>query len=68
MLQERWYELITKLEQDELPPEEAEEPLAALLKRREQAKEEDHVVTNMLLGPGIILIKGQLKERELRKK
>ena len=66
MLQERWDELLTKLEQGELPDDEAEELLAALLKRREQAKEEDDIVTNMLLGPGIILTKWQLKEKELR--
>ena len=66
MLQERWDELLTKLERDELPDDEAEELLEALLKRREQAKEEDDVVTNMLLGPGIVLTKWQLKEKELR--
>ena len=66
MLQERWEELLTKLEQDEIRDEEAQELLAALLKRREQAKEEDDVVTNMLLGPGIVLTKWKLKEKELR--
>ena len=66
MLQERWDELLTKLELDEISDNEAEELLAALLKRREQAKEEDDVVTNMLLGPGIVLTKWQLKEKELR--
>ena len=66
MLQERWEELLTKLEQDEILDEEAQELLAALLKRREQAKEEDDVVTNMLLGPGIVLTKWRLKEKELR--
>ena len=66
MLQERWDELLTKLEHDELPDDEAEELLAALLKRREQAREEDDVVTNMLLGPGIVLTKWRLKEKELR--
>ncbi len=66
MLQERWDELLLKLERDELPDHEAEELLAALLKRREQAKQEDDVVTNMLLGPGIILTKWQIKEKELR--
>ncbi len=66
MLQERWDELLTKLERDELPDDEAKELLAALLKRREQAKEEHDVVTNMLLGPGIILTKWQLKEKEIR--
>ena len=66
MLQERWDELLLKLERDELPDHEAEELLSALLKRREQAKQEDDVVTNMLLGPGIILTKWQIKEKELR--
>ena len=66
MLQERWDELLLKLERDELADDEAEELLAALLKRREQAKDEDDVVTNMLLGPGIVLTKWQLKEKELR--
>ena len=66
MLQERWEELLTKLERDEILDEEAQELLAALLKRREQAKEEDDVVTNMLLGPGIVLTKWKLKEKELR--
>lgn len=66
MLQERWEELLTKLEQDEILDAEAQELLAALLKRREQAKEEDDVVTNMLLGPGIVLTKWKLKEKELR--
>lgn len=66
MNQERWDELLTKLERDELPDDEAEELLAALLKRREQAKKEHDVVTNTLLGPGIILTKWQLKEKELR--
>ena len=68
MLQERWDELLTKLERDQLRDDEAEELLAALLKRREQAKEEDDVVTNMLLGPGIVLTKWQLKEKELRER
>ena len=66
MLQERWDELLTKLERDQLRDDEAEELLAALLKRREQAKDEDDVVTNMLLGPGIVLTKWRLKEKELR--
>ncbi len=66
MLQERWDELLIKLEREELADEEAEELLAALLKRREQAEEEDDMVTNLLLGPGIILTKWQLKEKELR--
>ena len=66
MLQERWDELLLKLERDELADDEAEELLAALIKRREQAKDEDDMVTNMLLGPGIVLTKWQLKEKELR--
>jgi hypothetical protein len=66
MLQERWDELITKLEKNQLPDEEAEELLAAFLKRREQASEEDDMETIMLLGHGIVLTKWQLKEKELR--
>ena len=66
MLQERWDELLLKLERDELKDDEAEELLAALLKRRDQAKEEDDVITSMLLGPGIVLTKWRLKEKELR--
>ena len=65
MLQERWDELLIKLEREELADIEAEELLAALLKRRKQAEEEDDMVTNLLLGPGIILTKWQLKEKEL---
>ena len=68
MLQERWDELLTKLEMDEISDDEAEELLAALLKRREQAKEEDDVVTSMLLGPGIVLTKWKLREKELRER
>lgn len=52
-------------ERDELQDDEAEELLAALLKRREQAKEEADVTTSMLLGPGIVLTEGQFKEKEL---
>ena len=66
MLKERWDELIAKLEKDKLPDDEAEELLAALLKRREQAENEDDVETIMLLGHGIVLTKWQLKEKELR--
>ena len=66
MLKERWDELLERLEREALPDNEAEELLAALLKRREQAKAEDDAVTMMLLGPGIALTKWQLKEKELR--
>ena len=66
MSQKRWDEVLIKLEREELADEEAEELLAALLKRREQAEEEDDMVINLLLGPGIILTKWQLKEKELR--
>lgn len=55
-----------KLERDELADDEAEELLAALLKRRDQAKDENDVFTNTLLGPGIVLTRWQLKEKELR--
>ena len=66
MLKERWDELLVKLEREALLDDEAEELLAALLKRREQARAEDDPVTIMLLGPGIVLTKWQLKEKELR--
>ena len=66
MLQERWDELIGKLEKNQLPDDEAEELLAAFLKRREQALQEDDMETIMLLGHGIVLTKWQLKEKELR--
>ena len=66
MLKERWEELIMKLEKDQLPDDEAEELLKALIKRRDQALEEDDVDTIMLLGHGIVLTKWQLKEKELR--
>jgi len=66
MLKERWDELIEKLERDRLPDDEAEELLEALLKRREQALDQDDVETIMLLGHGIVLTKWQLKEKELR--
>ena len=66
MEQERWNELTFKLHKDELSDDEAEEFLAALLKREEQAREEKDVATLAILGPGIILTKWQLKEKELR--
>ena len=66
MLKERWDELISKLENDKLPDDEAEELLEALLKRREQALGEDDVESILLLGHGIVLTKWQLKEKELR--
>ena len=66
MLQERWDELIKKLEKKQLPDDEAEELLAAFLKRRDQALEEDDMETIMLLGHGIVLTKWQLKQKELR--
>ena len=66
MLKERWDELLEKLERDRLPDDEAEELLEALLKRREQALDQDDVETIMLLGHGIVLTKWQLKEKELR--
>ena len=66
MLKERWDELIIKLEKDRLPDDEAEELLNALLKRRDQALEEDDVETIMLIGHGIVLTRWQIKEKELR--
>ncbi len=66
MDQERWNELTHKLHKDELSDEEAEEFLAALLKREEQAREEKDKAALAILGPGILLTKWQLKEKELR--
>ena len=66
MEQERWDELTYKLHKDELSDEEAEEFLAALLKRREQAREERDKAALAILGPGILLTRWQLKEKELR--
>ena len=66
MKQERWNELTYKLHKDELSDDEAEEFLAALLKRQEQARVEKDVAALAILGPGIILTKWQLKEKELR--
>ena len=66
MKQERWNELADKLHKEELSDDEAEEFLAALLKREEQAREEKDLAALAVLGPGIILTKWQLKEKELR--
>ena len=66
MQQERWNELADKLHQQELSDEEAEEFLAALLRREEQAREEKDIAALAILGPGIILTKWRLKEKELR--
>ena len=66
MKQERWNELANKLHKDELTDEEAEELLSALLRREEQALQEKDTAALAILGPGIILTKWQLKERELR--
>ena len=66
MKQERWNELADKLAQDELSDDEAEEFLAALLKREEQARKEKDRATIAILGHGIVLTKWKLKEKELR--
>ena len=66
MEQERWNELTYKLHKDELSDDEAEEFLAALLKREEQAREEKDTAALAILGPGILLTRWQLKEKELR--
>lgn len=66
MKQERWNELTHKLHKDELSDDEAEEFLAALLKREEQARDEKDIAALAILGPGIILTRWQLKEKELR--
>ena len=66
MKQERWDELTNKLDQQELSDDEAEEFLAALLKREEQARQEKDAATLVILGHGIVLTKWRLKEKELR--
>lgn len=66
MKQERWNELAEKLSQDEISYDEAEEFLAALLKREEQAREEKDWGTMYILGSGIVLSKWKLKEKELQ--
>ena len=66
MKQERWNELAEKLHKEELSDDEAEEFLAALLKREEQAREERDLAALAILGSGIILTKWKLKEKELR--
>ena len=66
MKQERWNELADKLHSEELSDEEAQEFLAALQSREEQARNEKDLAALAILGPGIILTRWQLKERELR--
>ena len=66
MEQESWNEFSEKLHREELSDEEAEGFPAALLKREEQAREEKDLAAPAILGPGIILTKWQLKEKELR--
>ncbi len=66
MKQERWNELADKLNQNELLDNEAEEFLVALLKREEQAIKEKDAFALAILGPGIVLTKWKLKEKELR--
>ena len=66
MKQERWNELADKLHRQELSDDEAEEFLAALLRREEQARDEKDIAALAILGPGILLTKWQLKEKELR--
>ena len=66
MKQERWDELTDKLVLQSLSDDEAEEFLAALLKREDQARDERDVATLAILSSGIVLTKWQLKEKELR--
>ena len=66
MKQERWDDLADKLHREELSDQGAEELLGALLKREEQALQGKDTATLVVLGPGIILTKWQLRERELR--
>ena len=55
-----------KLHKDELSDDEAGESLAALLRREGQAGQPKDVAALAILGPGMILAKWQLKEKELR--
>lgn len=66
MKQERWNELTNKLAQEEISYDEAEEFLAALLKRREQAIEEKDAFALVLLDSGIIMAQWRIKQEELR--
>ena len=66
MKQERWIELTNRLVQQEISDDEAEEFLAALLKREEQARKEKDVATLAVLDHGIVLARWQLKQKELR--
>ena len=66
MKQERWNELADKLSRDEISDDEANEFLAALLKREEQAREEKDLAALVILGSGIVLAKWKLKEKELQ--
>lgn len=66
MKQERWNELTNKLAQEEISYEEAEEFLAALLKRQEQAIKEKDAFALVLLNSGIILAQWRIKQEELR--
>ena len=68
MEQERWNELAYRLHKDELSDDEAEEFLAALLKREEQARDEKDRAALAILDHGIILTKWQLKKKELRER
>ena len=66
MKQERWNELTNKLVQEVISHDEAEEFLAALLKREEQAIQEMDGAALVLLGHGIVMTKWRLKQEELR--
>lgn len=66
MKQERWNELTNKLAQEEISYEEAEEFLAALLKRREQAIKEKDAFALVLLDSGIVVAQWRIKQEELR--
>ena len=66
MKQERWDELVKKLDMEQLSEDEAKELYAALLERREQAIQEKDTATLLILGAGIAFTEWQLKEKELR--
>ena len=67
MKQERWNELTNKLVQETLSDDEAQEFLAALLKREEQAKNEKDLGALAVLEHGIVLTQYRLREKEPRK-
>ena len=64
MKQERWDELAIKLHKEQITEDEAQEFLAALLKREEQAMREKDPATLVIVGAGIAFTEWQLKQKE----